>query len=155
MPDLIESYYIGVYWGIREEDVRTCAARASAMFHHLAGCDPIFQRWFTLGRSRKEALKHEVQTDPETLQGLLLKGRNRTDFSHHVIPELGYSLYLWNGRKDGEDAANINLQCGAFGSYSVNRCLIRLPQGEETRSHIMQISILTDILLDIVNIFQP
>jgi hypothetical protein len=150
MSDLFESYYIGVYWGIREEDVRTCAAKASAMFHHLAGCDPIFQRWFTLGRSRKEALKHEIQTDPETLQGLLLKGRNRTDFGHQVIPELGYSFYAWNGGKDDEDAVACNFTCGCYAPQIVNNCLIRLPSGENSRARVMQIPVLVDVLKGIV-----
>lgn len=150
MPDLIESYYIGVYWGNREEDVRTCAVRASAMFHHLAGCDPIFQRWFTLGRSQKEALKHEVQTDPVTLQGLLVKGRNRTDFGHQVIPELGYSFYAWNGCKDDVDAVNINFTCGCYAQRIVNHCLIRLPSGENSKARIIQIPVLVDVLKGMV-----
>lgn len=82
MNDPFELYYIRVNWGIRREDVKSCADRASAKFNHLAECDPIFKRWFTLGRSRKETLKHEIQTDPETLQGLLLNGSNRTDLGN-------------------------------------------------------------------------
>ncbi|MHB8089289.1 MAG: Imm52 family immunity protein [Anaerolineaceae bacterium] len=155
MTQTFENYYIGAYWNDRQEPLVSCAMKASAIFTHLTQVNPIFTEWFELGRSRRDALRKIVRTDQHSLQSLMMGDRSKNDSSEVIFPGQGYSLYLWNGRKDGEDAANINLQCGAFGPYSVNRCLIRLPEGEETRSHIMQVSTLTDILLDIVNIFQP
>ncbi|TDA66429.1 MAG: hypothetical protein D9V45_05745 [Chloroflexi bacterium] len=150
MSDPFEPYYVGVYWGIREETVETCAARASAMFNHLAECDPIFQRWFMLGRSRKEALKHEVKTDVKTMQALLLKGRNRTDFGRQVIHELGFSFYAWNGGEDDQDAVGINFTCGCYAHQIANHCLIRLPSGEDSRARVMRIPVLIDILKGMV-----
>ena len=154
MSDPFEPYYVGVYWGIREETVETCAARASAMFNHLAECDPIFQRWFMLGRSRKEALKHEVKTDVKTMQALLLKGRNRTDFGRQVIPELGFSFYAWNGGEDDQDGVGINFVCGCYAHRVANYCLIRLPSGEYSRERVMRIPVLIDIMKRMVTIWE-
>ena len=155
MVETYENYYIGAYWHDRQEPLPACAMKASAIFTQLAQANPIFSEWFELGRTRREALRKLVRTDELSLQSLMTRDRSRTDFNDILLPGLGYSLYLWNGRKDGEDAVNIDLECGSFGPYTVNRCLINLPSGEETRSHMMQVSILTKILLDIVNIFQP
>ncbi len=155
MTETYESYYIGAYWHDRQEPLESCARKASAIFTHLREASPIFSEWYELGRSRRDALRKSVRTDQQSLQLLMMKSRSETDNGDAVFPELGYSLYIWNGKKDGEDAANINIQCGSYGPYSVNRCLIHLPVGEETRCQIMQVPILTDILLNIINIFEP
>ena len=155
MVETFENFYIGAYWNDRQEPLASCAMKASAIFTRLAQANLIFSEWFELGRSRRDALRKVVRTDQHSLQSLMMEDRSKNDSGDVIFPGQGYSLYLWNGRKDGEDAANINLQCGAFGPYSVNRCLIRLPAGEETRCHIMQVSILIDNLHNIVNILQP
>ena len=155
MAETFENYYIGAYWDDRQESLMSCAMKASAIFTHLTHVNSIFSEWFELGKSRRDALRKIVRTDQHSLQSLMMEDRSKSDSSDVIFPGQGYSLYLWNGRKDGEDAVNINLQCGAFGPYSVNRCLIRLPAGEESRCQIMQVSILIDILNNIVDILHP
>ena len=120
----------------------------------MGGGDLLFQQWFELGGSRKAALKHAVKTDPESLLKLLIKGRNRTDFGHQVIPELGYSLYAWNGGQDDEDAVGINFTCGCYFPQIANHCLIQLPAGEDSRARVMQIPALITILTCLVTTWE-
>src|SRR4051794_30187502 len=123
---MLETYYIGAYWGARRESADACAHRTQHFLECLAACDPLFLHWFKLGQSRKEALQHEIKPDQETLQKALLAGKNRTD-RDQVLEDLGFRLGLWTGGND-EGSAGLSIHCGCYSSRVGNSCVIELPE---------------------------
>jgi hypothetical protein len=114
-------YFVGVYWGPRDESREACAARISAFLITLARQDAVLSRWFEQVFSLKQPLV-PVPTTPEGLAPLLEV--NRLDFgSRDVIPELGFSFSAWNGGEDGA-AASVSASCGAYTPVVSNSAVV-------------------------------
>lgn len=151
---MTEAYYVGAYWGQRRESVEECAARAVALLTRLASCDELFARWFTLGRSRREALEHEVRPSQETLRELLLAGQSRRDIDRSVIDELGFGLSLWTGGKDGE-SANMSLSCGGYSTSVVNSCVVDLPDQGVVAERVLRVEVLARVVDAVARSLEP
>ena len=153
---MIESYYIGTYWGIRKEAVEECAQRAAGLLACLAECDPCFARWFKKGESRKEALTQKVNPDVATLQTLLLAGRNRTDIGHKVIEDLGFLVGLWNGASNDAESAGLTITCGSYAPRpGVNSCVINLPYGETVTERLLRVPVVKAVMECVVSAWDP
>lgn len=112
--------FIGVYWAARADDLRLCSSNAVEYFRLLAYADRSLERWF-LQAWRKPKVATEVDvTSLETVAGLLGKGVNRRDVDRRVITELGWSLSLWNGDREGVSAST-RLHCGCTSKPVGNR----------------------------------
>ncbi|RUW91230.1 hypothetical protein EOA30_34445, partial [Mesorhizobium sp. M8A.F.Ca.ET.059.01.1.1] len=101
------SVNICVYWGASQRPLEELVPQVAAYFHVLGKAADGFSRWAPKGRSIKQAMLSEpVDTSsPEVLRGLLLKGQNKTDIApRQPIPELGYTLSLWNQRHGNLEA---------------------------------------------------
>jgi len=124
---LIETYYAGVYWGVREESVENCAQRLTQVLNCLAACEPALTHWFEQGRTRKEALAHEVPIEAGALQKLLLSDHKPThDEGSHPV-DLGFSTGLWNGY-DGVEGLSLITICGSYNvAVGSNSCVLKLP----------------------------
>jgi hypothetical protein len=124
---MIESFYIGGYWGARPESIEECVDRLQAFSQSLARVDPLLASWFEKGRSRESALQSEVNFRTEQLWDLLLSGRNRDDAGGRVIQNLGFSVDLWNG---AESAVSLSVHCGAWSSTGgpSNSLFLELPE---------------------------
>src|SRR4051812_37744269 len=97
----METYYAGVYWGARREDVGECAGRAELFCHMLARGDATLGQWYRAGRTARGSPGHPVHTeDREELKELLLRGRSRTDLDKQIMEDLGFSLRVWNQHPD-------------------------------------------------------
>lgn len=108
----MQQYNIAVYWKPRQEDLSDCVSRCVRQFQGLARVSVQFSQWFGTGSTRAQALQQpiEAQSSP-AIRDLLLKGVHRRDVGGAVIPELGYSLALWNGRPAGSQAS-ARVACG-------------------------------------------
>ncbi|HEV3137094.1 MAG TPA: Imm52 family immunity protein [Pirellulales bacterium] len=107
------------YWSARPETAEQCADRLLRFFAALMRCDPTLARWFKKGRSRKDALRHQLDVaNRESLLAMLENGRNRTDVGNQIIYELGFSVYLWNGEAD-DHAVGLSIGCGSCAQYSL------------------------------------
>ena len=53
-------FYVGAYWGPRQESLDDCADRASRFLSGLVSLHPIFQSWYLQGASRSDGLKQGV-----------------------------------------------------------------------------------------------
>src|SRR5690242_15013697 len=105
-----EDYFVGAYWGPRQETALECARRAELFFRMLARCDPSFAQWYRAGRGfPRELPGHPVRPEVKELEKLFLSSRNRTDVGKEVIEELGFRRLLWNVK---EAATDIHLSCG-------------------------------------------
>jgi hypothetical protein len=124
---VVESFYVGGYWGARPESMEECAQRIQSLMQSLQAVDPLLANWFEKGLSRKAALTSRVEPRTDHLWDLLLDGRNRADFGGTVIQDLGFRLGLWNGQ---EAAVGFSIHCGAWSprTGSSNSVVIDLPE---------------------------
>lgn len=106
-----DTFYVGGYWGPRQESVVDCARRLSRFMAMLARVHPLFATWYEKGRSREAALTHQVDPSIERLQGLLRAGQAHRDDEHRsVMSDLGFSVGLWNGQPT---EVALTASCGA------------------------------------------
>jgi immunity protein 52 of polymorphic toxin system len=117
---VIETYYAGAYWGARKESPEECGRRAAVMFSALRTVAPDFAHWLKQGRSRKEALKHPIETDSATLTKMFRRGKDR------VFDELGFTISGWNGGDDDETSSFL-LSAGMYSERNSNACVFWLP----------------------------
>src|SRR5580698_5416708 len=75
-----------------------------------------YERYFHRGRSRRDALKRELNVTPESVLAKLAKGVNHTDIPRRPIPQLGWSMGLWSGGPDDE-CYSIDFHCGAYSDH--------------------------------------
>jgi hypothetical protein len=107
------------YWMARPESIDECADRLLRLFEQLTRCDVTLSQWFKKGRSRKDALRHQVDVaNREPLVAILEKGRNRTDVGKEIIHELGFSISLWNGGAPDQEVG-LSVDCGSYAEYSL------------------------------------
>lgn len=109
----LPSAYVGAYWGARPEPLDECARRTTAFLSRLRGLDVALERWFDKGLSRHSAERHELVLELASVSAILAAGRNRTDFGDCVVPELGYTLDVWNG---SDDSVSVSISCGMYPS---------------------------------------
>ena len=120
-----ESGLLGLYWSARQEPLETCVGRAYRTFRALQSAG--YDRYFFLGRSRRDALKRQFEVSEENVRVLLGKGVNREDLPPRPpIPELGWSIAFWSGDADDESYA-ISIHCGAYSPAVGNSVVIKLP----------------------------
>ena len=130
MSFLVESHYIGAYWGPRAESAEQCGRRLAEQLASLGSLDPSLSQWYRTGRSRAAALGMPVEASQEQLASLLSVGVQRQDDpARTVMPELGYSLTVWNGQHDG---VQVSVRCGATAAITgvaSNSVVVQLPPG--------------------------
>jgi hypothetical protein len=104
---------VAVYWGARRETLDACAQRTLRHFEALAGVSEHLGRWHKLGRRKPSTDRPVDVTSGEVVTDLLAAGVNRTDIGREVIPELGWSMSLWNGDAGGW-SASVRIHCGLY-----------------------------------------
>ncbi|WPB76101.1 Imm52 family immunity protein [Archangium violaceum] len=149
-----DKYYVGAYWGPRQETALECARRAELFFHMLARCDPTFTQWYGAGRgSPRELPGWPVRPEVKELESLLLKGRNRTDVGREVIEDLGFSRIVWNAKKE---ATEIHLTCGGYSPWGgPNLCLLYPPRQGVVRERLLRAPVLTEVLTCMATAWDP
>lgn len=115
---------LGLYWEARREPLDQCAKRTYESLILLRSLG--YDRYFLLGRSRKDALRRQLDLTPESVHALLARGVNRTDLERKPIPELGWRLNLWSGDADDE-CYSFAVHCGSYARGIGNNLLLQLP----------------------------
>jgi hypothetical protein len=152
---MLETYYVGGYWGARREDVGECARRAELFFHMLARCDASLGQWYRRGRVARGSPGHLVRTsDREELERLFLQGRNRGDVDKSVIEDLGFSLHAWNQQPDAK-ATRVRLRCGVYAETVSNVCLMSPPTEGDAAERIVSASVLAQVLTCMATAWDP
>lgn len=130
MSVLPESHYIGAYWGPRNESAERCGSRLAEHLQAMGRLDPLFSQWYLTGRSRKGALSTPIEPAPEELGRLLgARVQRRDDPARTAMPELGFSVSIWNGQRDG---VQVSVRCGVTAAISgavSNSVVVQLPPG--------------------------
>ncbi|MFE8605745.1 Imm52 family immunity protein [Archangium violaceum] len=149
-----EDYYVGAYWGPRQETALECARRAELFFHMLARCDPSFAQWYAAGRGfPRELPGWPVRPDMKELETFFLKGRSRTDIGKEVIEDLGFSRMVWNAKKE---AINISFCCGGYSPWgNPNSCLIHPFGPSAVWERLVHSPVLAEVLTCVATAWDP
>ena len=149
-----EDYYVGAYWGPRQETALECARRAELFFHMLARCDPTFTQWYGAGRGfPRELPGWPVRPEMKELETFLLKGRNRTDVGREVIEDLGFRQMVWNAKKE---ATKLHFSCGKYSPWGgPNLCLLYPPRQGAVRERLLRVPVLAEVLTCMATAWDP
>ena len=93
--------FLGAYWPERKESREQVAQRLERFLSSIAANSGHLSEWFMKGRSSRAA-RTPLKLEAASL-GAMLKV-NRRDVGGDVIPELGFSLGVWNGASASLDA---------------------------------------------------
>jgi hypothetical protein len=115
---------LGLYWGARAESLDACAEHVYESMKCLEALG--YNRFYSLGRSRRAALKRPFETTASEVRKKLARGRKYTDIPRAPMVDLGWSLSLWSGDVDSE-AYGLSVSCGAYSEYVSNSFVLKLP----------------------------
>jgi hypothetical protein len=151
---MLESFFVGAYWGPRKETALECARRAELFFHGLVRCDPSFSQWYRGGRGfPRELPGFPVPPDAKEWEQLFLQGRNRTDLGKKVIEDLGFTEQVWNAKKE---RTRIELHCGEYSPWGEgNTCLLDPPTRSPVTERLLRVPVLTEVLTCMATAWHP
>ena len=150
---MYEGYYVGGYWGPRQETALECARRAVLFFHMLARCDPTFAQWYRGGRGAPRELPgYPVRPEAKEWEPLFLRGMLRTDVDDEVIEELGFRESVWNAKKE---RTRVEFHCGGYAPGVTNSCLLRPPEEGPVRERLLRAPVLAEVLTSMATAWQP
>ena len=154
---IAENYYLGAYWGNRNEDYEQCVSRVKNFLQELGRVDDIFMKWFLRGGSRKEALSKQLSLDDAVIRELLEGGRNKTDIGDKIIENLGYQIGLWNGQPEERDGVGLSIHCGMHSTKTnlFNCIVMNLPSDGESFEKVVSSEVFTDLVKIVVNCWEP
>ncbi|MET0402308.1 MAG: Imm52 family immunity protein [Cystobacter sp.] len=147
-----EGYFVGAYWGPRQETARACAERAAHFLRLLAECDPSFTQWYRGGRKAPPGMPGHPIQNVEALERLMLAGRSRGDSSHAVLEEHGFLTGVFNARKE---YTGLSFHCGVHYPEGHNYCLLELPASGPVRERLLITAVLERILTGMVTAWEP
>jgi hypothetical protein len=155
---MIETYYVGTYWGTRRESSEECARRGQAFFEAMGRCDPFFGRWFRAPPSRISPPPQALELDIPTFQALFVQGQNHND-EGRVIEDLGFRIVVDNGKWPGtrqREFSSVYIRCGAYAASSgPNSCVLNLPSAGASMDTIVRAPMLANILRAMVLAWDP
>ena len=149
-----EAYYVGSYWGPRQETALECARRAESFLSMLARCESSFAQWYRAGRgSPRELPGHPVLPESKTLEKLFLGSRSRGAVGKTAADDSGFSRILWNAKRDATD---LHLTCGGSSPWGPpNACWLDPPWEGEVRKRLLQAPVLARILTTMATTWDP
>ncbi len=147
-----EHYFVGAYWGPRQETARVCAQRAEHALRLLADCDPSFAQWYRAGRKAPPGLPGHPVQEIEDLERLLLAGRNRGDVSRAILEDMGFTMGLFNAR---QERTRLEFHCGAYYPEGHNYCLLEPPKDAPVHERLLSAPVLARILTSMVAAWDP
>ena len=150
---MIETYYLGAYWGARQEDAGACAQRTAHMVRLLEPVDPLFARWFKSAKSLKESLKRPLDSDIDGLRKYIQRVVMKDD-CRVPMPDGGFHLWLWNGESGGGDVW-LSIGCGGYWEQANNRCVLRFPEEGLVGERVLSASFQTEVLRAICTAWEP
>jgi hypothetical protein len=148
-----ETYYIGAYWGPRQESAEECAQRAVVFLDAMAQVDPMFARWFKLARSRKQSLERPLEPDMAGLRKFIQSKVLRSD-DGVPMEGAGFDLALWNGGSGGNDV-RLHLSCGSDLKWLMNASLVEPASDGSRAEQALTSSVMTEVLRAMARAWDP
>ena len=148
-----EHYFVGAYWGPRQETSRECAHRAEHFLRLLSPCDPTFAQWYLGGKKAPPGLPGQPLQTADDLELLLLEGRSRSDFDRTLILEdMGFLAGAFNARKG---RTRLDFHCGAYYPEGHNSCLLEPPPEGPVRERLLSAPVLEQVLTCMAIAWEP
>jgi hypothetical protein len=123
------------------------------MVQLLQPVDPLFARWFKKAKSFKEALKRPLDSDREGLRKYI-QSKMMKDDRREPMPELGFSVGLWNGGSGGDDAW-LRMGFGGYSEWVPNSCVLRTPEEGAIGERALSTAFQTEVLRAIATAWDP
>ena len=121
-----DHFYLGAYWGARQEDSTSCARRASIFLQSLERVDELFATWYLKSRAMAKTGRL-IPIDPQALADLFAAGVNRRDVDATPIRELGFTITAW-AQAENKQTSSLRITCGASNPYVGNACVLEFPE---------------------------
>ncbi|MFD2584360.1 Imm52 family immunity protein [Pedobacter vanadiisoli] len=147
---MVDSFYLGAYWGSRHQDLETVVQLTIKTLIGLQSIDEQFSNLYELGRSRKQALTSKINLNTVEIEQLYKKRLKKTDIDEQGKNRIGYRLSLWTGQADDE-SIGLSFVAGASSMITGNLCLINFPYKFEIKDRLLKfekIKSIVDLLID-------
>lgn len=151
---MTNNFYVGAYWGPREESALDCAKRLSNCLARLSAAHPNLATWHPKGASKAASSGDSVSMAPGDLVRLLVRGRNRRDVDGSVMEELGFRASLWNREKV---AVAFSVTCGSYlaSGAVMNTFVIQLPTPEADALELFEPGVAQAMTYALVDSWDP
>jgi hypothetical protein len=143
--------FIGAYWSQRKETRFECAQRL-ANFLAAVSTEPLLGIWFLpiKSKSRKQTKPLPIETNAAAIEALLRT--NNRDIDGTPIPELGFSISIWNGEL--VDPLSLSVRCGGYSKFVKNSAVLQFPACEIENSPT-ELDRLESLLKLFVSVWDP
>lgn len=153
---MIESFYIGAYWGSRAEPLSQVRDKILQTLQRLAQIDEQFLNWYEGANSRKQALEKKVSIDANTIEKLCLEMVKKGELDEKGFAKMGFLFGVWSGHLDDESIGISFNVGGAFTSpHLCNSCVLTLPVEGAARERLLQTDKAKKIIITLVEIWSP
>ncbi|MCG8421216.1 MAG: hypothetical protein MJE77_25120 [Proteobacteria bacterium] len=119
--------FVGAYWSQRQESREESAKRIVLCLSLLKSQSELFAEWFMKARTKAAAFENPLSIDLDTVASTLRV--DRRDVGGEAMPELGFSLSVWNGKN-----ASFTATVGVYSPYVRNAVLLSFDESPTTFS---------------------
>lgn len=151
---MVDTFYIGAYWGCRKELLESVINPTLQTLKGLSELDEQFLSFYELGISRKQALQYKIIPAYEDIKRLYLKRLKKTDLDKDGYSKIGYGLSLWTGQEDDE-SSQISFGVGSGSERIRNRCTIKIPSEGFARERLIKLDSFKRILSLLIQTWNP
>lgn len=153
---MIDSFYIGLYWGSKAETLTQVASKILQTLQRLTKTDEQFLNWYERGMSRKQALEKKVSLDMGTIGKICLKAVKKGELDEKGYAKNGFVFGLWTGHKDDE-ASSVSFIAGDVFTIPnlSNNCVLSIPFEGAARERLLQPEKAKEIIAFLVEIWNP
>ena len=153
---MIDTYYLGAYWGSRAETLADVASKALETLAELRQTDEQFLNYYTTGYSRKKALKKEVPLELEYIKRLCLSMVRKGELRTNGFAKMGFLFGVWTGQKEGESSVvQFTIGHQFTTPHLSNVCVISLPYEGAAAERLLQKEVSKRILAILAKIWNP
>lgn len=153
---MIESFYIGAYWGSRAEPLSQVRNKILQTLQKLAEIDEQFSNWCEGGNSIEEALENRVVLNNETIERLCLERVRKGELDKNGLAKMGFLFAIGSEHPDDESSI-ITFTVGAAltSPHLSNSCVLTLPVEGAARERLLQVEKAKKIIVVLVEIWNP
>jgi hypothetical protein len=120
-----EGFFLRFFWGPRKETAEEAADRLLRYLIELTEFDPVYSRWYPIGKDPGDPRSKPVAPTKEALDQLCRHGVSREEVPpFKLIADLGFMVRLRTG---GSWILTLRVCCGVFTPYVQNSLIMDLP----------------------------
>ncbi|MFT3949962.1 MAG: hypothetical protein QM763_23555 [Agriterribacter sp.] len=149
---MIDSYFLGMYWGVRQENLEVCSTKLYNTFYFLKEFDVSFKEWYKTNKPRKGQIVGPIASDLQSLKSLLIKGQNLNDLGG-ILEDLGYLVHV-KSCKDYSKAHILSISCGSYFKQVSNSVTLNIG-GNENYKNLMNVEVLKKLFFGLADIWHP